>query len=273
MKLLVWNCRGAGGATTVHTICELVRAHDPAVLVLLETRVQSLKANRILRRIRFSAMATVEALGFVGGIWLLWRTDLVNVEVLPPHSQALSAVIRRCNEVDWLFTAIYASLCAHSRTELWDYLAGVAHGLSLPWLVAGDFDQIMAHSEKQGGASSSHRQLIMFWDNINRCHLLDLGFSRSKFTWTNGRKRVANIKKRIDRALCTDSWRHLFPEAWVQHLPMINSDHCPLLISLFGTIPQHSKRPFRIEAAWLTHPTFKDSLGIFSGERTRFWLD
>ncbi|XP_058214096.1 uncharacterized protein LOC131325709 [Rhododendron vialii] len=33
-----------------------------------------------------------------------------------------------------------------------------------------------------------------------------------KFTWTNGRRGPANVQKRLDRALCNENWRTLFPE-------------------------------------------------------------
>ncbi|KAL7246982.1 hypothetical protein ACSBR2_001986 [Camellia fascicularis] len=248
---------GAGNDATFRTICELARSHDPAILVLLETRVTSNKAQRIIRRTRFSDMAVVEATGFAGGIWLFWRNDLVEVDILPPHLQAFSVIIRRKGEVDWLFTALHASPNSISRSELWNYLVDVAHGLPLPWLIAGDFNEISSNSEKQGGAPSTQRRLSRFVQVIDECNLTDLGFSGPKFTWTNSCHGLANIKERLDRALCNDPWHTFFPEAWVQHLPKINSDHCPLLISLIGFVPHLLRRPFRMEAAWLTHPTFE----------------
>ncbi|XP_028058205.1 uncharacterized protein LOC114262062 [Camellia sinensis] len=92
---------------------------------------------------------------------------------------------------------------------------------------------------------------------MDECHLTDLGFSGPKFTWTNGRHGLANIKERLDRALCNDQWHTLFPEAWVQHLPRVNSDHYPLLISLLGVVPHPLRRPFQMVAVWLTHLTFE----------------
>ncbi|XP_028121413.1 uncharacterized protein LOC114318678 [Camellia sinensis] len=257
MKVLVWNCRGAGNDATFRTICELVRSYDPVILVLLETRVASQKAKRIIRRTRLSDMAAVEATGFAGGIWLFWRADLVEVEVLPPNPQALSVIIRRQNEADWLFTALYASPNFTSRSALWHYLVDFASGLSLPWLIAGSFNEISSNAEKQGGAPSTQRRLSQFIQVMDEFHLTNLGFSGPKFTWTNGRHGLANIKERLDKALCNDQWHTLFPEAWVQHLPRVNSDHCPILISLLGVVPHPLRRPFRMEAAWLTHPMFE----------------
>lgn len=41
---------------------------------------------------------------------------------------------------------------------------------------------------------------------------MDLGYLGSKYTWSNGRAGVANIRKRLDRALSNPEWRMQFPE-------------------------------------------------------------
>ncbi|KAL7238942.1 hypothetical protein ACSBR2_004938 [Camellia fascicularis] len=93
-------------------------------------------------------------------------------------------------------------------------------------------------------------------NRLNRCQLLDLGFLGLPFTWTNGRKGKANIRERLDKALCIDSWRTSFPKAQMQNLPRKQYDYCPPLISLTGFVPLPLTRPFRMEAALLIHPFF-----------------
>jgi hypothetical protein len=51
----------------------------------------------------------VDVLGFSGGIWLLWHKELVTIEVLSSSSQVINALIKRNDNLDWLFSAIYAS--------------------------------------------------------------------------------------------------------------------------------------------------------------------
>lgn len=50
------------------------------MLVLMETRVHSIRAERIMQRTGYNKMTKVEAVGFSGGIWLFWKEDLVDVE-------------------------------------------------------------------------------------------------------------------------------------------------------------------------------------------------
>ena len=52
-----------------------------------------------------------------------------------------------------------------------------------------------------------------------------------------------------------------FPEARVRRLLQNQSDHYPFLIAPNGFAPINTvKRPFRFQAAWLTHEKFKDCL-------------
>ncbi|KAL4603073.1 hypothetical protein ACB092_10G099500 [Castanea dentata] len=70
------------------------------------------------------------------------------------------------------------------------------------------------------------------------------------FTWARGRWGSSAIKRRLDRAIASISWRLAFPKAVVAHLGAINSDHAPILLD---TKPEESftHRPFRFEATWI----------------------
>lgn len=61
---------------------------------------------------------------------------------------------------------------------------------------------------------------------INKCELIDLGFTGPKCTWSNLREGRSLIKERIDKAYCNEEWIKSFPEAIVRHLPRTRSDHC-----------------------------------------------
>lgn len=56
------------------------------------------------------------------------------------------------------------------------------------------------------------------------------------------------------------SWRQLFTNADVLHLPKPHSDQCPVLLIVNPNRGPWHHRIFRSEAAWHHHPTFKDLL-------------
>ncbi|CAL8076880.1 unnamed protein product [Prunus armeniaca] len=92
------------------------------------------------------------------------------------------------------------------REKLWEYLTFVAESHELPWLLAGDFNDILSIDVKLGGAFSGRS--IGFKDWFDNQEMLDLGFARPKFTWTNKR-----VLERLDKAICNVKWRRLFSNA------------------------------------------------------------
>jgi len=93
-------------------------------------------------------------------------------------------------------------------------------------------------------------------DCMSECHMMDLGFSGPKFTWTNKREVGGLIQCRLDRVWANPEWKAAFPEATVTHLAKVNSDHCPLLLSLSSNVSNASSRPFRFQPMWMSHNDF-----------------
>ena len=106
----------------------------------------------------------------------------------------------------------------------------------MPWIVAGDFNEILSNDEKEGQRLRAQSQLDNFRQALDECALMDLGFVGPKFTWNNGRAGEDHVRERIDRGICNKEWRDLFPMVRVHHLTSSVSDHRPLLLEN-STIP------------------------------------
>lgn len=75
--ILVWNCHGAGSGAFVRLIIHLVQIYSPAILILVETRVASHYVCKFLHHIQFPNFVCSKALGFAGGIWMIWNSSMV----------------------------------------------------------------------------------------------------------------------------------------------------------------------------------------------------
>lgn len=96
--------------------------------------------------------------------------------------------------------------------------------------------------------------IVGFKKWIDRAAVIDMGFQGPMFTWTNN-----TVKERLDRCICNDDWRLLFPEAKVFHLARMSSDHCPLLIKLFPHAQvSRTNPPFRFHSMWMQHEIYND---------------
>lgn len=87
--------------------------------------------------------------------------------------------------------------------------------------------------------------------------LIELQFSGFIHTWSRGNFEETRKSARLDRSLCNGLWSTRFSRALVKHLPAVQSDHTPLLISHDGFAPlEVLNKPFCFQAAWMTHEKF-----------------
>ncbi|KAJ4839542.1 hypothetical protein Tsubulata_046678 [Turnera subulata] len=139
------------------------------------------------------------------------------------------------------------------RKYLWENIEVMAKNSTEPWLLGGDFNAVLAGHKRKNGAGRQGLANRAFKACVDNAKLLDIGFTGSKFTWKRG-----TFLARLDRFLCNEAWRLTFPDAINRHLPRIGSDHCPILLRDGCTPPPRAARPFRFQAAWLSHPEFTD---------------
>lgn len=71
MNILSWNVRGTAEADFKCNFQELVSSHQPDIVILMETRVNGERANRIIASLGFDYYTKVDAIGFAGAIWVL----------------------------------------------------------------------------------------------------------------------------------------------------------------------------------------------------------
>ena len=238
MNILLWNCRGALGLDFKRRVLEMMVNHFPSILIITETRVSGDRAARIIEDLPFDGFFTTETIGYAGGLWLLWKREEVDIVVLSATEQEIHATVQVHNSnLTWLISPIYASPHLAERKILWSNLSKVAQLHKLPWLLLGDFNEVLCGEDKFGGRKVNLNRALEFKDCLDDCNLLDLGFSGPKYTWSNLRQITDLVLERIDRCFANSEWRVLFPEASVTHLPRVFSDHCPVLLELYRPPP------------------------------------
>lgn len=258
IKILIWNVQGVGNKIAV--IRDLVRINQPTMLVLVETHLSGEQADNVCNRIGFSGKFRVEAQGFAGGIWMFWKAEEIIVSSYGSNSQHLTVEIKKTGDDGWLFSAVYASPDSTMKRELWSELEHIRRSYEGPWLLAGDFNDTVCMSERNGVDSSEmQRRCQNFANWIANNELIDLGFSGPAHTWFRGHSEDTFKSAWLDRGLVNEEWRLKFTEGNLRNLPKSSSDHCPILISSTGFAPvPRAVRPFRFQAAWLNHEKFHE---------------
>ena len=245
MNLLVWNCRGLGNLRTKE-LRNIIRAKDPSIVFLAETWVNEARLERVHHSIKFDHKWEVCSGRRGGGQVLFWKND-VHVTVEDSHRYLIDVTLDKNKETEWRFTRFYGEPETHQRMEAWNKLRGLNNRPSIPWLCAGDFNEISRQDEKLKGAMRSHNQMQQFRDVIDKCGFIDLGFKGSKFTWSKHFTDGHSIWERLDRGLGNSEFLIRFPGSKVSYLKCISSDHIPLLINLTGLEAPPRKKVFRFE--------------------------
>ncbi|KAL0017305.1 hypothetical protein SO802_004374 [Lithocarpus litseifolius] len=152
MNVIIWNCRGALKPNFQNHVKELVRIHNPTILVLMETRIGGERARGITDRLPFENAIHTDTIGLAGGLWMLWNLERVDVTPLSSTEQEIHAVVKVPNsDYNWLFFAIYASPGSAKRDILWNNLIKVAELYDMMWVLAGDFNEPLMGENKFGG--------------------------------------------------------------------------------------------------------------------------
>ena len=181
MSILVWNCRRLGNLRTEDQLADLVWAKDPSVVFITETWTDRARLELVQRKIQFKHMFDVPRRNKAGGLVLFWKEDF-KLDIATFSANHIDTIINKNQEDEWRFTGFYGEPDTQKRHESWTKLRQLKRRSGSPWLCAGDFNEIVQQSEKQGGRARPHSQMQLFRDTLDECEFMDLGFVGFPFT-------------------------------------------------------------------------------------------
>ncbi|XP_075654720.1 uncharacterized protein LOC142624873 [Castanea sativa] len=161
------------------------------------------------------------------------------------------AVSQPHSEAAWRFTGFYGEPETHRRHESWDLLRRLNQQSSLPWLCAGDFNEIVKKSVKVRGRVKPQGQMQLFREVLDECGFMDIGFKGSPFTWSKHYSSGVSIWEWLDLAVVSYDWFVRYPRTRVNHVDSTTSDHKLLCIEHAELDLLPKKKLFRFEEMWL----------------------
>ena len=210
MSFLVWNCRGLGKPQKIRELGDLVRAQDPAVVFIAETLLDEARLKFLLGNFDHEQKHVVSKINQGGGLVLLWKFDF-DISVTSSSLNHIDAVINTGKTNTWRFTGFYGYPETQRHHESWTKLKHLNLCSSLPWLCAGDFNEIAKSHEKLGGRARPESQMKEFHDTLDECSFVDLGYEGPKFMWFKHLSGGITVWERLDKAVANPEWLTLFP--------------------------------------------------------------
>jgi hypothetical protein len=255
VSVLSWNVWGATNNKAKRHIMDVIRKHSPTFLIIIETHSSFQNNKTFWHRAGYVSVRYVDARGHAGGIWILKQNGSnIAADVFEVYKDTITIRLSLGNN-HWFLTGLYASPVYTSRLELWNHISEMRRDITGPWLLMGDFNEIIHPSEQRGG-NFSHSRADVLLKTMETCNLMDVQSTGGVFTWSRPCTGNRTVFRKLDRAIADVPWCMAFPEAYVEVLCKLHSDHNPLLLRCGLPCRNLGPQPFRFEAAWITHPNY-----------------
>ncbi|XP_019188355.1 PREDICTED: uncharacterized protein LOC109182660 [Ipomoea nil] len=187
-----------------------------------------------------------------GGLALLWRTN-GTASLLSYSKNYVDVEVSMPGFDKWRMTGYYGFAQRGRQNDSWGLIRSLSHRSELPWVVIGDFNDLLYQYEKRGGNPHPEALLRGFGDTIDECGLAQLPMQGYPFTWERGEGTVDWIEERLDKVLVTQEWREVVRDASVLNILTRRSDHSALFLGILNLRERAGggRRGFRFEMAWL----------------------
>lgn len=140
---------------------DLIRLKNFDIVFLLETRSSSSYVDSLKMKLNYNRML-VDKVGQAGGLALLWRKDLI-ISLTSFSQNHIDAVVQLpVDNPQWRFTGFYRVADQAERWRSWALLRQLASSNTLPWVIGGDFNEILSSAEKMGGIPRAVRLMEDF---------------------------------------------------------------------------------------------------------------
>lgn len=118
---------------------------------------------------------------------LFWKKDCdILVDTFSPNH--IDAIVNKGRDEEWRVTGFYGEPETRNHHVSWATLWRLKSKHALPWICAGDFNEIVRAHEKMGGRLRPFKQMQDFRDVLDECGSRDLGFMGGNFTWCSGQR-------------------------------------------------------------------------------------
>ncbi|CAL8992515.1 unnamed protein product [Prunus brigantina] len=212
-------------------------------------RVRQMKC--VQRQLGMMGCFSVGREGRAGGLALLWQ-HRVDVSILSYSPGHIDAILKGVDMETFRFTGFYGNPEMRLRRHSWDLLRHIAGSVQGPWIVGGDFNEILEAHEYFGRRFRPMSQMRAFQEALEECGLATIRFQGYKFTWSNRWQGDGNVKLRLDIMVANGDFVRLFPEVATHHLNSLVSDHLPLLLYLRPSTWSRKHKRFLFEELWTT---------------------
>ncbi|XP_074315136.1 uncharacterized protein LOC141651317 [Silene latifolia] len=187
MKILSWNCQGLGNPKTVGTLRDWCWRESPNIVFVMETMINARELEKVRNKCGYTSGLCFCISGRSGGLGLWWKDLNIHLVSYDKYHITINVLVEE-EEVLWKAAAgVYRWPEQANKYKTWDMMRALcSSNNSVPFILFGDFNEILCDGEKEGGVVRREGQMDAFRTALDDCALVDLGFQSNIFTWQRG---------------------------------------------------------------------------------------
>jgi hypothetical protein len=179
MKMIGWNCQGAGRALgsskKMDYLANLISSTRAQVCFVSETKSSRYSPSQLNNRFNIADNFVVPSRGLSGGLWLLW-TDEMQVDVkFADHHVILANVLHIASNLKFVLVCIYGDPYHRLTKMIWDHITTFVYSnLGSPTVCMGDLNDILSDVDTTSSNINKSR-LSSVSSYVKNCGLFDIG--------------------------------------------------------------------------------------------------
>ncbi|XP_074297047.1 uncharacterized protein LOC141627721 [Silene latifolia] len=171
----LWNIRGLNKKNKQGDVRRLLHINKVGLFGLMETKVKTININKVQDSLgdRWHFLNN-NALHEGGRIWILWDPTLFHVNLLMKDMQGIHVVVvHLMYGFLWTCSFVYGFNKDSERVGLWQSLYYCKAIVTGPWLIMGDFNNVLYAGERIG-SNVTLAETRDFQNCVDTCGLYDL---------------------------------------------------------------------------------------------------
>jgi hypothetical protein len=162
-----------------------VRTVSPKIVFISETRQQSNRVRNLKSRLAMDNCFLVDGKVKGGSLALYWDNS-IKLSIVSYGMHHIDTLIwDGDHHASWRETFVYGEPRVQDRHNMWKLLERLKPCSYAPWLVIGDFNEVMWNFEHFSSHMHPARQMLDFHEVLSHCDLHDPGFTRLPWTYDN----------------------------------------------------------------------------------------
>lgn len=153
---------------------------------------------------------------------------------------------------------------------MWNDIKIIGINIFSPWLVLGDFNNILSPEEKQGGVKVKNYDVQDFVDFVNSLDLIDIKVVGGCFTWYSPK-----VCSKLGRVMVNQPWINSNFDGFSEFLaPGCISNNSLMIVSCFE-IKKSKHKPFKFFNMWTLSEGYLDlirSRWNYNGDGTKQFI-